>query len=209
MVKDMEGSTTGRSRRRGGAAATRAAMLEAARALFTDDGYDHVGVRDVAAAVGVDAALVIRYFGSKERLFAEAVAQGFDPGAYLEGERSGLGERLARSVLQKEKDQGGYDPLLALLRSAPNERAAALLREGLDEQFVRPLARWLGGEGAEERAGLIAANLFGLAFMRVVVKSGPLATEDPERLVALVAPVLQSYVDGEPPAKSLVGDRAY
>jgi len=199
MAKDVERSTTGRSRRRGGAEATRAAMLEAARALFTRDGYDHAGVRDVAAIVGVDAALVIRYFGSKEKLFAEAVAQGFDPGGYLEGERSGLGERLARSVLQKEKgDGGGYDPLLALLRSAPNERAAALLREGLDEQFVHPLARWLGGERASERAGLIAANLFGLAFMRAVVRSAPLATGEVEDLVALVAPVLQSYVDGKP-----------
>lgn len=198
MAKDAEGSTTGRSRRRGGAAATRAAMLEAARALFTRDGYDHVGVRDVASVVGVDAALVIRYFGSKERLFAEAVAQGFDPGGYLVGERSGLGERLARSVLQKKDDGGGYDPLLALLRSAPNERAAALLREGLDEQFVYPLARWLGGERASERAGLIAATLFGLAFMRAVVRSAPLATGEVEDLVALVAPVLQSYVDGKP-----------
>jgi len=172
-------------------------MLEAARALFTRDGYDHVGVRDVASVVGVDAALVIRYFGSKERLFAEAVAQGFDPGGYLEGERSGLGERLARSVLQKD-ERGGYDPLLALLRSAPNERAAALLREGLDEQFVYPLARWLGGERASERAGLIAATLFGLAFMRDVVRSAPLATGEAEDLVALVAPILQSYVDGKP-----------
>ena len=169
-------------------------MLEAARVLFTRDGYDHVGVRDVAAVVGVDAALVIYYFGSKERLFAEAVSRGFDPAGLLEGGRAGLGERLARSVLQKE--EGGFDPLLALLRSMPNERVAAVLREGLDEQFVRPLARWLGGEAAEERAGLIAAELFGLAFMRVVVKSAPLAADDPERLVALVAPVLQSYVDG-------------
>lgn len=196
MAKDAGGSTKGRTRRQGGAEATRAAMLEAARALFTRDGYDHVGVRDVAAAVGVDAALVIRYFGSKEKLFAEAVARGFDPSGVLEGEREFLGERLARSVLQKEEKGGGFDPMLALLRSAPNERAAAILREGLDEQFVRPLARWLGGDAAEERAGLIAADLFGLAFMRVVVKSGPLATDDPERLVALAAPVLQSYVDG-------------
>ena len=68
-----------------------------------------------------------------------------------------LGERLARYVLSKEgKESEQFDPLLALLRSEPNERAAALLQEGLDEQFVRPLARWLGGERAEERAGLIA-----------------------------------------------------
>jgi hypothetical protein len=117
----------------------------------------------------------------------------------FEGERSALGERLARHVLSKEGKGGGqFDPLLALLRSAPNERAAALLREGLDEQFVRPLARWLGGERAEERAGLIAADLFGLAFMRFVLRSGPLAAGETEHLIALVAPVLQSYVDGAP-----------
>ena len=51
------------------------------------------------------------------------------------------------------------------------------------------------------RRGQIAIDLFGLAFMRVVVKSDPLTAEDPERLVALVAPVLQSYVDGEPPSQ--------
>jgi AcrR family transcriptional regulator len=174
-------------------------MLEAARVLFTRDGYDHVGVRDIAAVVGVDPALVIRYFGSKEKLFAEAVSGQLrlDEGL-LEGERSALGERLARYVLRKEGKEGEFDPLLALLRSAPNERAAALLREGLDEQFVRPLARWMGGERAEERAGLIAADLFGLAFMRFVLRSAPLAAGETEHLVALVAPVLQSYVDGAP-----------
>ena len=196
MEDAQVGEKRGTVRRRGDAEATKAAMLDAARVLFTREGYDHAGVRDVAAVVGVDAALVIRYFGSKEKLFAEAVAGGFDPGGVLEGGRPGLGERLARSVLRKEERGGGFDPLLALLRSAPNERAAALLRESLDEQFVRPLARWLGEERAEERAGLIAAELFGLAFMRYVVKSAPLAASDPERLVALVAPVLQSYVDG-------------
>lgn len=186
-----------RSRRQGGAAATRAAMLEAARILFARDGYDHVGVRDIAAVVGVDPALIIRYFGSKEKLFAEAVSGRFALSeGLLEGERSGLGERLARYVLSKEGEQ--FDPLLALLRSAPNERAAALLQEGLDEQFVRPLALWLGGERAEERAGLIAANLFGLAFMRFVLRSAPLAAGESEHLVALVAPILQSYVDGTP-----------
>jgi AcrR family transcriptional regulator len=86
--------------------------------------------------------LVIRYFGSKERLFAEAVAQGFDPGGYLAGERSGLGERLARSVLQKEKDQGGYDPLLALLRSAPmSGRRPCCTRASTSSSYVL----WPGG----------------------------------------------------------------
>lgn len=97
----------------------------------------------------LDAALVIRYFGSKVQLPAEAVARGFDPGGLLKGDRRSSGQRLARSVLQKEEAEGGCDPMLALLRSAPNERAAGLLRDDLDEQFVRPLARYLEGERAE------------------------------------------------------------
>ncbi len=35
--------------------------------------------------------------------------------------------------------------------------------------------------------------------MRAVVRSAPLATGEVKDLVALVAPVLQSYVDGKPP----------
>lgn len=183
--------------RRRDAAATRAEILEAARVLFTRDGYDHVGMRDVAGVVGVDAALVVRYFGSKEGLFAEAISEGFGIGEdLLGGGRDGFGERLARYVLEKEEATGGFDATLVLLRSAPNERAAALLREGLDEQFVRPLARWLGGGRASERAGLIVATLFGLAFTRNVVRSGSLAEGEAGDLVSLVAPVLQSYVDG-------------
>ena len=154
-------------------------------------------MRDIAALAGVDAALVVRYFGSKEALFAEAVAGGLDPAPVLEGDRGDLGERLVRSVLLKKEEKGELDLLLALLRSAANERAAAILGEELDKQFLRPLARWLGGERAEERAGSIAACLFGIAFMRIVIRSGPLAENDVEPIVALFAPALQSYVDGE------------
>lgn len=193
----MGRKATGEGGRRRNAAATRAEILDAARALFTSDGYDHVGMRDVAGVVGVDAALVIRYFGSKEGLFAEAVAEGFRIGEdLLEGGTAGFGERLARYVLGREEGKGRFDPTLVLLRSAANERAAVLLREGLDEQFVRPLARWLGGEKAPERAGLIVATLFGLAFTRNVVRSGSLAEGETEDLISLVAPVLQLYVDG-------------
>lgn len=194
MVSEGGGDRPRRSRNK---AATREAILAAARACFTRDGYERVGVRDIAAAAGVNAALVIRYFGSKEELFASAITREFSLGDLLTGERAGLGERLARSVLQKEKTASGtLDPVLALLRSAPNEQAAALLRDGLDNEFIRPLAVWLGGDRAAPRAGLIAAYLLGLAVMRDVVGSKPLAESEGEALVALVAPVLQSYIDG-------------
>ncbi len=194
MPPDMHGLP----RRRRDAAATRAAILETARMRFTREGYERVGVRDIATGVGVDAALVIRYFGSKEQLFAAAVAGQFGLGDLLTGDRATLGERLARLVVQKDDQAGAHDPLLALLRSAANEQAAALLRAALDEEFIRPLARWLGGEAAMLRAGLVAAYLMGLAVTRTVIRSEPLATGEVEALVTLVAPALQAYIDGLP-----------
>src|SRR5687767_11071532 len=57
---------------------TRAGLLDAARWHLTRRGYDQLGVREIASRAGVDAALVQRYFGSKKRLFEEAIAGHFD-----------------------------------------------------------------------------------------------------------------------------------
>src|SRR5882762_2656098 len=67
----MTGTTPARRRN---AAATREAILASARRAFAAHGYDGAGVREIAAGAGVTAMLVNRYFGSKARLFAKAVA---------------------------------------------------------------------------------------------------------------------------------------
>jgi AcrR family transcriptional regulator len=105
-----------------------------------DGGYEQVGVRDIAARAGVDPALVNRYFGSKEGLFAEAVASKFDLSHLLDGDRATLGERLARYVLQKKSTGTNYDPLVALLRSSSSDVCSGMLRNAILEGFVRPLA---------------------------------------------------------------------
>src|SRR3546814_12999364 len=56
------------------AAATRAAILAAARERFLRESYDSVGLREIAGDAGVDVALISRYFGGKEGLFREVVA---------------------------------------------------------------------------------------------------------------------------------------
>ena len=61
-------------KRRRNAAATREAILDSARRAFAQAGYDGAGVREIAAGAGITAMLVNRYFGSKEQLFAEVVA---------------------------------------------------------------------------------------------------------------------------------------
>ena len=47
-------------------------ILAAARELFAAQGYERTTVRDIAARAEIDPALVIRYFGSKDGLFARA-----------------------------------------------------------------------------------------------------------------------------------------
>ncbi len=71
--------------RRRGSTATREAILEAAAGRFASSGYAGAGVREIAADAGVTAALVNRYFGSKEGLFTEVIEQAFDSGDLLGG----------------------------------------------------------------------------------------------------------------------------
>ena len=176
------------------AKATRQAILEAAKTCFMHEGYEQVGVRDIAARAGVDPALVNRYFGSKEGLFSEAVASKFDLRHLLEGDRASLGERLARYVLQKNADGADYDPLVALLRSSSSDVCSGMLRNAMLQGFVRPLASRLEGPDALSRAELVGSTLLGLLVHRTVISGAQ--TADNERMLALVAPALQTFIDG-------------
>ena len=176
------------------ATATRQAILEAAKTCFMNGGYEQVGVRDIAARAGVDPALVNRYFGSKEGLFSQAVASKFDLNHLLDGDRATLGERLAQYVLQKKSTGATYDPLVALLRSSSSDVCSGMLRNAILEGFVRPLAARLEGPDAMPRAELVGSTLLGLLVHRTVM--GGAAASDNERMLALVAPALQAYIDG-------------
>ena len=177
------------------ASQTRADILKAAQRLFSQRGYERVGVRDIAAEVGINGALVIRYFGSKDQLFAEAVTEAFRLGDLLQENRNELGELLVRYLMQDEADATFY-PVLALLRSASSPQGAALLRQGLEMHFIQPLAEWLKGEDSALRASLIASTLLGIAIMQDVLYITPLRESSVESLVAQVAPVIQAYIDG-------------
>ncbi|WP_019614500.1 TetR/AcrR family transcriptional regulator [Psychromonas ossibalaenae] len=54
-------------------------LINAARALFTEDDYDKVSTRKIALKAGVDPALIRYYFGSKMQLFAAMVRETTAP----------------------------------------------------------------------------------------------------------------------------------
>ena len=179
----------------GDRAATRANLLASARRLFSAAGYGQVGVREIAAEAGVNAALINRYFGSKLGLFAEVVGESFTIGDLLVGDRATLGDRLARYLVRPRPD--GFDPTLVLLHSAAHPDAGPILRAALAEQVASPLADWLGGPDARERAGLVMSTLFGFTLSRDVLHTGPLADGDADTLVAHLGPTLQRLLDGQ------------
>src|SRR5215468_1896812 len=109
-----------RPKRKRDAAATREAILEAATRRFATQGYERAGAREIAADAGVTAALVNRYFGSKEGLFAEVIGRALDIKHLLQDQRGDLADHLARVMVYGREDSRdwGHTPLMLLLHSA-------------------------------------------------------------------------------------------
>ncbi len=172
---------------------TRARMLEAARALFAEQGYESATVREIAARAGVDAALVIRYFGSKEALFTRAAEIRLDLPDLAALNPAAVGEALVRRFLAIWEDGAGGLPVI-LRSAASNEEAAALLRAVFGRQVMPALARLVGEARAPACAALVSSQLLGLAFCRYVLKLPPLVAMEREALVRHVAPTIQRYL---------------
>lgn len=180
--------------------ATRDRILAAAREEFSERGYDKASVRGIAKAAGVDSALVHHYFGTKEQVFEAAVTLSFGPAmqapqAVEEGPLDGVGERLTRFVFGVWENPATRTPLLAIVRSAVNNEAAAtVFRRIIATQVLRRIADRLEVPDAELRAELAAAQLVGIAMLRYVIKVEPLASADPEQIIERVAPVVQGHL---------------
>ncbi|MDT0569017.1 TetR family transcriptional regulator [Streptomyces sp. DSM 3412] len=180
--------------------AARDRILAAAREEFSERGYDKASVRGIAKAAGVDSALVHHYFGTKEQVFEAAVTLSFGPAmqapqAVEEGPLDGVGERLTRFVFGVWENPATRTPLLAVVRSAVNnEAAAAVFRRIIATQVLRRIADRLEVPDAELRAELAAAQLVGIAMLRYVIKVEPVASADPEQIIKRVAPVVQAHL---------------
>jgi AcrR family transcriptional regulator len=186
-----------RTGRRPGAGGTREKILGAARSHFAETGYEGATIRGIAGEAGVDPALVLHYFGSKEGVFLEAVEFPIDPAAaippLLAPGLEGLGARLVGFFLDTWDSPAG-SPLLGLIRSVvASDRASALLRDFVTREVLGRLAEALELDQPQLRASLAASQLIGLAMLRYVVKLEPLASAGRQEVAAWVGPTLQRY----------------
>jgi AcrR family transcriptional regulator len=180
---------------------TRSAIQEAARTLFSERGYVATTIRSIAEQAAVDPALVMHFFGSKERLLADCVEWPFEPddviAAILAGDVHASGERIVRLFVTTWDSQGGRNPVVTLLRAAMDQEAAELLlSDFLQSRILRPLVDGFGLDQPDVRAGLVASQLIGLGVVRYVLRFDGLATLSADDAVAYVAPAVQRYLTG-------------
>jgi AcrR family transcriptional regulator len=188
-----------RTGRRPGTSDTRDQILAVARRRFATRGYDATSLRGIATDAKVDPALLIHYFGTKEGLFTAATGLPTGLSELFAGQQGqtlrDFAESLVRSYLGFVDSDESRNAILALVRSAvSNENAAAMLREFLAAELLPVIASRTGHENAPLRAGLVAAQLMGVAMLRHVVRLDPVARATPDEIVALVAPVIEHYL---------------
>jgi AcrR family transcriptional regulator len=157
-------------------------------------------MRGIASEAGVDAALVMRFYGSKEALFREvmalppAVAEAM--AGLADGPRATVGLRLAEALVGMLEDPGSRSVVLGRIRSASSHPdAAALVRETVTRDVGRLVAA-LTDDEPETRAVLVGSQLVGLALGRHVVRVEPLASMPAADVVDYIAPVFQHYLVG-------------
>jgi len=174
---------------------TRAAILTAARERFAADGYERATIRTIAAQAGIDPAMVMRYYGSKEKLFAAAAE--FD--LRLPNPRGVPHDELGRWAVghfltRWEAD----DTLMALLRAGVTNAAAAERLRDVFAHQVRPAVAAVATDPSEvrTRAGLVAAQILGLGLARYVLRLPPVDQMSHAELIGWVGPTIQRYLTG-------------
>lgn len=176
--------------------ATRAAIEEAARTLFAERGFERASVRAIAAEAGVDPALVIRHFGSKEALFLRTVDTSLGLGSVLEGPVETVGRRLVAYFVDPGRP-AMRKRFVALAQAAHRDQVREEMVRHTAETYVAPLAPRLSGADRELRAALAVAQIGGLLTMLYVQEDPILTAADPADLIAIYGDAIQRLLTPE------------
>ncbi|MBU3061762.1 TetR family transcriptional regulator [Nocardia sp. NEAU-G5] len=182
--------------------ATRAAILDAARRRFAQDGYRKATIRAIAADAEIDPSMVMRYYGNKEGLFGAALEIDLELPDLDGVAQDSLGEVLVRRFLELWEVTPGNEILLTILRSAMTDDAMVehLRRRVFGEQLMPMVLRVGDPADAPRRAGLIASQILGLALCRYVLQLPPVVALTPAQIAAEIGPTLQRYLTSSPGA---------
>jgi AcrR family transcriptional regulator len=202
----MTATNAGRKRpgRPAGSSDTRERILDNARVLFARNGISNTSIRAVAAAAGVDSALVHHYFGTKEKLFAAAVRIPIDPMDVIAPLREvpveELGYTLPSLLLPLYDSELGAG-IIATLRSILAGSEVNLFRTFLQDVIAVEVGSRVDnppGSGVI-RIQFVASQLVGVIMARYILELEPFNSLPVEQIVDTIAPTLQRYLTGDLP----------
>jgi AcrR family transcriptional regulator len=173
-------------------AETKAAILAAAKERFARSGFERATIRAIAADANIDPSMVMRYFGSKDQLFAAVADFDLDFPDLTGIPREEVGTRMVLHFLARwERDEA----MVVLLRSSvSNADAAQRMREIFAGQLLPVIAK-VNPVAPERRSGLVATQMLGLALCLHVLKLPPVVAMSHAEVAAWLGPTLQRYLD--------------
>ncbi|OBB15135.1 TetR family transcriptional regulator [Mycobacteriaceae bacterium 1482268.1] len=174
------------------AAETKAVILAAAKERFAESGFERATIRAIAADANIDPSMVMRYFGSKDQLFAAAADFDLQIPDFAGVDRGDAGALLVDYFMERwERDEA----LVVLLRaSTSNADAAERMREIFAGQLM-PVVAGINPVHPERRASLVATQMLGLALCRYVLRLPPIVQMSHQEVVAWLGPTVQRYLD--------------
>ncbi|MCX4429704.1 TetR/AcrR family transcriptional regulator [Streptomyces mirabilis] len=188
MMQETENTTAPRRSDR-----TRTVILEAARRRFATHGFERTTIRAIAADADIDPSMVMRYYGNKAHLFDAALDVDLHLPDLTSVPADNLAQAWVRHFLSRWEQDGDDDALLLLLRSAvTNDHAAQRMHEIFAAQVAPALTAALGPEQAAARAGLISAQLLGLALTRYLLRLPVVTHLTPDEIISTLAPAIRA-----------------
>jgi AcrR family transcriptional regulator len=174
---------------------TKAAILAAARERFGTAGFQAATIRAIAADAGIDPSMVMRYFGSKDQLFAAVAEFDLRFPDFTAIDRAQVGRSLVSHFLDRWEGSEDSDALVILLRSsATNDDAAQRMQQIFSVQLQPLVASLAPAAESGRRAGLIATQILGMAWCRFVLQLPPVVTMTRAEIVDSVGPTIQRYL---------------
>jgi len=171
---------------------TKAVILAAARERFGTAGFQAATIRAIAADAGIDPAMVMRYYGNKDKLFAAAVEFDLRFPSLDSVDRAEVGSSLVRHFLERWE---GDEALVILLRSATtNDEAAQRMREIFGDQLEPLVATLVPPAEVGLRAGLVATQVLGMTLCRFVLRLPPVVEMSRDEVVDWLGPTIQRYL---------------
>ena len=175
---------------------TEAAILEAARGQFAEVGFEKTTIRSVAAKAGIDPALVMQYYGNKEGLFAASARWHVDHKRITSATLREIPQVALDDLLTAFEEPSTRDATIALFRNClTHDSALGIVRDEVLTDNQEAVAKTIGGDDAELRAGLLAATLMGLTLARYLLQIPAVKNASREDLERVLGPVLTELVN--------------